>query len=101
MLLCCVGLSAACAEMCNRSEYRQCQDFRDGFHVSEQGGLVCSHIHIAIKSCHLCLSKVVSSLHGCNSPNLQAFLCNHQMGKRKEEKKVKMLFPAQQEPGSS
>lgn len=86
-------LSAGCAGVCNRSDYRQCRDFRDGFNVSEQqGGLVCSHVHIAIESCHLCLSKVVLSLHGCNSPNLQAFLCSRQMGKRREEKKQRCCF---------
>lgn len=69
-------LSAGCAEMCNKSDNRQRRDFRDGFHVSEQGGLVCSHAHVAIESCHLRLSKVVLSLHGCNSPSLQEFLCS-------------------------
>lgn len=83
--------------MCNRSEHRQCSDFRDGFHVSEQGELVCSHIHVAIESCRRCLSKVVLSLQGCNSPNLQVFICSCQMEKKKEGKKVKVLFPAQQE----
>lgn len=95
-------LSADCAEMCNRSDYRQCSDFRDGFHVSEQQGeLVCSHIHVAIKSCPLCLRKVVLSLQGCSSPNLQVFMCSYQMGRKEKEKKMKLLFPAQQEPDSS
>lgn len=86
-------LSADCAEMYNRNDYRQCSDFRDGFHVSEQQGeLVCSHIHVAIKSCPLCLSKVVLSLQGCNSPNLQVFMCSCQMRKKKKEKKAKLYF---------
>lgn len=95
-------LSADCAEMCNRSDYRPWSDFRDGFHVSEQQGeLVCSHIHVATESCRPCLSKVVLSLQGCNSPNLQVFMCSCQVRRKKEEKKVKLLFPAQQEPDSS
>lgn len=83
-------LNAGCAEVCNRSDYRQCRDFGDGFNVSEQqGGLVCSHVHVVIESCHLCLSKVVLSVHGCNSPNLQAFLrlSNAEKERRKKKKK--------------
>jgi len=100
--LCWPGSALACTEMCNRSDYRQCRDFRDGLNVSEQqGGLVCSHVHVAIESCHLCLSKVVLSSHGCNSPNLQACLCSRQMGKRKRGKKAEMQSPAQQELDSS
>lgn len=85
-------LSADCAEMCNGSDYRQCSDFSGGFHVSEQGELVCSHIHVAIESCRPCLSKVVLSLQGCNSPNLQMFMCSCQMGRKKEEKKKRSFY---------
>lgn len=85
-------LSADCAEMCNRSDYRPCSDFRDGFHVSEQGELVCSHIHVAIESCRPCLSKVVLSLQECNSPNLQVFMCSCQMERKKEKKKKSEAF---------
>lgn len=79
-------------QMCNRSDYRPCSDFRDGFHVSEQGELVCSHIHVAIESCRPCLSKVVLSLQECNSPNLQVFMCSCQMERKKEKKKKSEAF---------
>lgn len=81
-------LRADCAEMCNRRDYRQCSDFREGFHVSEQQGeLVCSHIRVVIGSCRPYLSKVVLSLQGCSSPNLQVFMYSCQMEKKKEKKK--------------